>query len=81
VSESDLTGGAGKGYALHFETAGCGNGYTLHVHTVSVGGCERDTQCTSKLVVDSDTPCMSIDSCCMMVLFLIYDIEKSYLNA
>jgi hypothetical protein len=28
------------------------------------GGGERETQCTSKLqVVESDTPCMSIDSC------------------
>ncbi len=29
-----------------------------------VGGGEKDTQCTSKLqVVESDTPCTSIDSC------------------
>ncbi len=31
--------------------------YALHVHTAGFGGCERDTQLTSKLqAVESDTP-------------------------
>jgi hypothetical protein len=46
-----------------------------------VGGGERETQCTSKLqVVESDTTCTSYRQL-LMVLSLLYDIEKSYVNA
>ncbi len=39
------------------------NGYILHVHTAGGGGCERDTQCTSKLqVVEGDTPCTFLEA-------------------
>ncbi len=39
------------------------------------GGGERDTQSTPKLqVVESDTPYL------LMVLYLLYDIEKSYVQ-
>jgi hypothetical protein len=31
------------------------------------------------LAAEMDTPCTSIDSCC--VLFVLFDIEKSYVNA
>jgi hypothetical protein len=55
-----------KGYALQVHSAGCGIGYTLHVHTaVLVLVVVKGMPCARpKLqVVESDTPCTSIDSC------------------
>jgi hypothetical protein len=58
-------------------------GYALHLYTAGFGSYERDTHCMSTLqVVKSDTPCMSIvHRLLLMVLFLLYDIKKSYVNA
>jgi hypothetical protein len=54
-----------KGVILHVHTAGCGNGYSLHVHT-AIGGKDYTLHVYRQL---------------LMVLFLKYDIEKSYVNA
>ncbi len=43
------------------------------------GGGERETQCTSKLlVVESNTPCTSTNSCWWCYSCNMYDIENSY---
>jgi hypothetical protein len=64
-------------------------GYSLHVLTASVGRGERDTQlpmqCTSKLQVVKSSKVIyvtiHVHRQLLMVLFLLYDIEKSYVNA
>jgi hypothetical protein len=61
----------------------------MHVLTASVGGGERDTLFTHAVQVQpggsekfkSDLPSTSIYRQLLMVLFLLYDIEKSYVNA
>jgi hypothetical protein len=58
------TASDGMGYTLHINTAHMVERGILHVHTAGVGGGERDIHCMSKLqVVESETPCMSIDGC------------------
>ncbi len=49
-------------------------GYTLHVHTASVGDSERDTHAVQWYT-------LHVHRQLLMVLFLLYDIEKSYVNA
>jgi hypothetical protein len=43
----------------------------MHVHTAVVGGGDRDTYCTSK---------MQFYRRLLMVLFLLYDVETSYVH-
>ncbi len=65
------TAGGRNGHTLDFHTAGSVKGHTLHDHTAG-GGMERDMPCTSILLaVGKDTPWQLL-----MVLFLVYDIEK-----
>ncbi len=77
------TTGCGNGYTLHVHTAGCENGYTLHVHTAGVGGGERDAHCPMHV----QTACggkwctLQVHRQLLMVLYLLYDIEKLYVNA
>ncbi len=58
-------------------------GYTVHIHTAGVGGGERDIQCMSQ--VQSTGSGMGytllVQRQLLMVLFLLYDIEQSYVNA
>jgi hypothetical protein len=71
-----------KGYTLLVHIAGDGRGYTLHIHTIGTGVGKRNTHCTSKLqVVESNTPGLHLHRRLLMVLFLLYDAEKSYINA
>jgi hypothetical protein len=76
------TADGGNWYTLLVHTASGGKWNTLHVHTAGVGGGERDTHCTSKLqVVENGTCTLHIFRPLLKVLFLLYDSEKSELNA
>jgi hypothetical protein len=65
-----------KRYRLHVHTAGGRKGHTLHVHTASVGGGEKEPMHTKLQVVKSSKLIQLL-----MVSFLLYAIEKSYVNA